>query len=1183
MAFVHLHVHSQFSLLDGAIPIGELASAAKDLGQSAVALTDHCNLYGAVAFDKACKKVDMHPVFGAGIWVREESSETDLGPKGGYHLLLLIKDQVGYHNLCEIVTQAIFEGMHYKPMVSLSSLAKHSEGLIALTSGMRGPIRGHLVAGQDDKAEAALNRLGAIFSQEDLFLELQDVGFEGDQLANEGIRRLSEKTGFKTVVTNAVHYLSRYDAPTLELLQCIGQGKSLSLNSSDRPVSDQLYLKSEEEIRALFPEDLDAVDRTAEIAARCSFRFTYGTYYFPASTPPDPGQDTAANFGFFFDAFPPPNSFGLPQKAEEFSPHPEGGGTLDGYLKWYCAEGLKRRLVLVEEEQHAAYWDRLDIELGIINSMGFPAYFLIVAEFINWAKDHDIPVGPGRGSAAGSIAAWALRITDIDPIRFDLLFERFLNPERVSMPDIDVDFAQDRREEVIQHTREKYGHEYVSQIITYGKLQAKMAIRDVARVCDLGFNEADRIAKAIPDELGISLEKALKEERLIALMESDPKVRRTVQLAQSVEGLTRQTGVHAAGVVIADRPLVQLAPLYRDGPEGGPVVQYDMKSAESIGLIKFDFLGLKTLDQIRDAIALIERNTGTEIDIDQIPEDDPPTFELLQAGDGLGVFQVESSGMRDLLTKLRPSTLEDLVALVALFRPGPLGAGMVDDFIDRKHGRKQVEYMLPQLEPILENTYGVVVYQEQVMRIAQELASYSLGEADLLRRAMGKKDMAEMDRQKSRFLEGAVANDVDEKAAGEIFDLLAMFAAYGFNKSHSAAYGYVSYQTAYLKANHRGEYMAALMSIEANNTDKVLLYIGDCRRAGLEVLPPDVNESSAAFDVPATNRRRIRFGLTAVKNVGSGAVEAIIEARKACRGRFDSFMECLEALDYSRVNKRVLENLVKCGAFDWTDHPRSALFEGLDGAIKEAQRKQADKQSGQASLFGGPSSGSASIDYRLPEVAEWPIGKRLAFEKESVGFFLSGHPVEAFESEVERYASCRIDRIGTKKGDEDVAIAGMPNTIKVIRTRKGDKMAFVTLEDDTGAVEVIFFKDVYQSSRAALESDQPLLVRGKKDGRGEGDKILAESVELLSDLRERGTQEVHLKLNWAELSNGKIEAMQALLEASAGKCVTRLHLVDEGRKEVVLKLGTRFSVAPDEQLTDGIASIFRRNGVVSFL
>ncbi|MCB9830829.1 MAG: DNA polymerase III subunit alpha, partial [Planctomycetes bacterium] len=584
----------------------------------------------------------------------------------------------------------------------------------------------------------------------------------------------------------------------------------------------------------------------------------------------------------------------------------------------------------------------------------------------------------------------------------------------VSMPDVDVDFCQDRREEVIEHTRQKYGGPYVAQIITYGKLQAKLAIRDVARVCDLTFNDADRIAKLIPNELGISLEDALQEEALQRLRDGDPRVRRIYSLAQGVEGLTRQTGVHAAGVVVADRPLVELVPLYRDGPDGGPVVQFDMKSAESIGLIKFDFLGLKTLDQIRDAVAMIERNTGERIDMSDIPTDDPPTFKLLQKGDALGVFQVESSGMRELLTKLRPSSLDDLVALVALYRPGPLNAGMVDDFIDRKHGRKAVEYPLPPLEPILKSTYGVVVYQEQVMQIAQVLASYSLGEADLLRRAMGKKKPEEMAKQKVRFMQGAKDNGYDPKKAEEIFDLLAMFAAYGFNKSHSAAYGYVSYQTAWLKANHRAEYMAALMSIESANTDKILIYIGDCKRAGIRIDPPDVNHSIAAFNVPRDDRGSIRYGLDAIKNVGSSAVEAILEARAEAGGRFTGFMHCLEKLDYKRVNKKVLENLIKAGAFDWTGHHRAALLEGLEGAIASAQRDQADRASGQFGLFGGLGGGVGGVSkpaWRPPETAEWSPERLLSNERDAIGFFLSGHPTEGYADEVDKFASCRIGRL----------------------------------------------------------------------------------------------------------------------------------------------------------------------------
>ena len=1186
MAFVHLHVHSQYSLLDGAIRLGALAPAAASLGQRAVALTDHCNLYGAVTFHKSCQGAGVHPVIGAGLWVQPEgvAFRDPRRAAGGYHLVCLVEDQRGYENLCKLVTDAIFEGMYYKPRVDLDRLQAHSDGLIFLTSGLRGPIRGSLLEGRDDEARERLQALGERLGPERLFLELQDTGLAEEATVNDAVRSLGRDLGLQTVVTNNVHYLRPEHAPTLELLQCIGQGTSLNDSTRRRPVTDQLYLKSEAEMRALFPDDGDALDRTVALAERCDFHFTYGTYYFPSSTPPDveEGADTDPNWAFFFDAFPPPGDFGCTTEDGRVPPRPEGAGSLDGYFEWYCRRGLELRLERVPAEDHGPYWERLAEEFRIIESMGFPAYFLIVSEFINWAKDQDIPVGPGRGSAAGSVAAWAMRITDIDPVRFDLLFERFLNPERVSMPDVDVDFCQDRREEVIEHTRQKYGRDRVAQIITYGKLQAKLAIRDVARVCDLNFNEADRIAKLVPDELGISLDRALDDENFRNLHDADPKVRRIVSLAQTVEGLTRQTGVHAAGVVVADRPLVELCPLYRDGSEGGPIVQYDMKSAESIGLIKFDFLGLKTLDQIRDAVAMIERNTGERIDMTEVAEDDPATFSLLRAGDALGVFQVESSGMRELLQKLKPSNLEDLVALVALYRPGPLNSGMVDDFIDRKHGRKAVKYLLPQLQPILENTYGVVVYQEQVMQIAQVLASYSLGEADLLRRAMGKKKQEEMDKQRARFLEGCTANEIAEDKANEIFDLLAQFAAYGFNKSHSAAYGVIGYQTAWLKANHRAEYMAALMSIEANNTDKVLVYMGDCRRAGLEVLPPDVNHSVRGFDVPADDRGVIRFGLGAVKNLGTGAVEAILEAREAAGGTFSDLMDCLERLDYHRINKRVLEHLIKCGAFDWTGHARAALLECLEGAMSVAQGNQRSAAAGQVSLFGALTGGSRLASFRVPDLPEWPTARRLAFEREAVGFFLSGHPITAWAAEVERHATCRLDRLHSRDAGSEVAIAGMPSAIRTVRTRRGDKMAFVTMEDDTTSVECVFFANAWATSRKALQSDQPVLVRGKLETGAEGPKLLADSVELMAELRERTTREVHIDLLYAELSSARLAELDRLLRGVPGRCTTALHILRPDRSVTVLRAGAELSVAPDDRLVDGLARIFRRNDMVRF-
>ena len=1174
MAFAHLHVHSQYSLLDGAIKLDRLATAAAELGQSAVALTDHCNLYGAVQFHKSCMKAKVHPVFGAGIWVQHEGIATRdvAAAMGGYHVLLLIENAKGYENLCALVTKAIFDGMYYKPRVDLEMLRERHEGLILLTSGMRGPIRDALARGREDEARWRFEGLAEIFDDEHLYIELQDVGFEGDDRANDGCRELAERFGRKPVVTNAVHYLRPVDAPTLDLLQCIGTGTSLNDSKRRRPVTDQLYLKSEAEMRALFPNDGDALDRSAEIAERCQYAFDYETYYFPASTPPEEG-DTPANRDYFHAAFPPPRDFATRPGV--------GAGSLDGYFRWYAKRGLEKRLERIAEDQHPAYLERLEVEFGIIESMGFAAYFLIVAEFINWAKDRDIPVGPGRGSAAGSLVAYAMRITDIDPLKFDLLFERFLNPERVSMPDVDIDFCQDRREEVIEHTRQKYGAEYVAQIITYGNLKAKAAVRDVARVCDLTFNDADRISKLIPNELGITLDEALNEENLFKLHEGDPRVRRIYSLARTVEDHTRQTGVHAAGVVVADRPLVQLCPLYRDGPDGGPVVQFDMKSAESIGLIKFDFLGLKTLDQIRDAIALIARNTGEVIDMSAIDEDDPASYQLLSKGDGLGVFQVESSGMRELLTKLRPDCLDDVVALVALYRPGPLNSGMVDDFVDRKHKRKAVEYPVPALEPILRSTYGVVVYQEQVMQIAQVMASYSLGEADLLRRAMGKKKAEEMAKQKTRFIDGSLKNGFTEAKANEIFDLLAMFAAYGFNKSHSAAYGYITYQTAWLKANHRAEYMAALMTIESGNTDKILLYISDCKRSKLEILPPDTNRSVYGFDVRADARTSIRYGLGAIKGVGRGAVEAIVEARAA--GPFKDLMDCLERLDLQTVNKKAMESLVKAGAFDWTGHHRAQLFEAIEPAVSYALREQQDKASGQVGLFSMLGGGAKKPSFRMPDTPQWSLAKELQMEREALGFFLSGHPVTAFAELVDRRASSRIGELEKLRDGDEVHVAGMRASLRVVRTKRGDKMGFVQLDDETGAVECIFFSKAWAESAKILAEGEPVLVTGTLEKSPEGVKLKCSSAELLSDLERKATTRVIFELRHDEAKRkGTLRQLAGLLERHAGTVPARLRVKRSDAVHLVLELPEERFVTASQDLKDEVATLLRRRDVVRF-
>jgi DNA polymerase-3 subunit alpha len=1192
MAFVHLHVHSQFSILDGTATVDALVAAAKARGFTHLALTDTANLYGAVAFYKACKAQKIAPIIGAELHLQPEGMayEDPHREEGGAQLIVLVEDATGYQNLCRLVTDGIFEGMSYKPRIDFERLARHHEGLLFLTGGPKGVLGRPF--GRSDEARAAtwLDRLVEAVGPGRVFLELQDVGLPGQEELNAFIRAQSERTGLPTVVTNAVHYLVAEDAPVHDVLHCIATGASLSDPSRLVSPTDQAWLKPEEEMRALFPDDAAAIDRTAEIAARCHFSFQLGVYHFPATTPPDAGQVTEANWQYFYRAFPPPKSFGWPSPDESIPPMPEGSGDIDGYFAWYARCGLELRLVRIPAEKHQEYWDRLVRELAMIRKMGFPAYLLIVAEFINWSKDHLIPVGPGRGSAAGSIVAWAMRITDIDPMRFGLLFERFLNPERVSMPDIDVDFCQDRREEAIAHVREKYGADYVSQIITYGALKAKAAVRDVARVLDLNFGEADRIAKLVPETLGIKLADAIEQEpRLRDLRDGDPRVRRVLALAQAIEGTYRQTGVHAAGVVISDRPLVEYAPLYRDEPGGGPVVQFDMKSAETIGLIKFDFLGLKTLDHIRDTVATIEQNYGLKLDMSAVPEEDEVAFRLLQEGDALGVFQLESSGMRELLTRLKPSSMDDMVALVALYRPGPLQSGMVDDYVDRKHG-KAVEYALPELEPILRPTYGTILYQEQVMEVAQVLAKYSLGEADLLRRAMGKKNAQEMAAQRKRFLDGSAQSGHDPVKAGEIFDRMEKFAEYGFNKSHSAAYGYIAYQTAWLKAHYRPEFMAALMTIEAASTDKVLIYLLDCRRAGIDVLPVCLNRSQRFFSVPAPSERPlredgsrqgvIRFGLAAVRNVGDGAIEAIIEARVAAGGKFRTPMDFFERVDQRRVNRRVMECLIKAGALDFGGVHRATLLDSLEAALALAQKVQEDRAAGQIGLFAaGPRKPAGG--FRFADGPEWPLSQKLAYEKEVLGLYLSGHPMQTHVADVRRYACTPIPELDQIRGDTEVRVLGLVVAQRVVKTKRNDKMAFVQLEDAGGSVECVFFADAWSSSQRAVEAgDGAVYVTGKVEVSADGVKLVAKTAERLLDVRNRSIKAVSFRLQPVDLEGDRLEQFLSALEKLPGSVRTRLCVTVPGRYEAELGL-PKHSVEPSVSLEEQMTTIFGRVDVVA--
>ncbi|MBN2799201.1 MAG: DNA polymerase III subunit alpha [Deltaproteobacteria bacterium] len=1221
MAFVHLHVHSQFSILNGTMSPKDLIAGVAALGQTAVALTDTSNLFAAFTFFKEGKGKGIKPIIGAELVVQPEGlahlpDQVGVGtgsPGGGkgdffhgahgqrgeggswpdrsYQIEVLVEDDEGYRNLSALLTQAIFEGIHYRPRVDLELLRAHHKGLIVLTGGIHGVLGEPGVRGDRGEALRRVRELAAIFDPDHLYLELQDVGLDGQEEINDLVRALSREEGLQTVVTNAVHYARPEDAVSHELLAAIATGRSL--HDPDRIVvpTDQAYLKSEEELREVFPDDEDAIQRTAEIAARVHFKMYFADrpedYHFPSSTPPDlpvdgVQPDTDANWAFFYQAFPPPRAYGLPDPTEAIPPRREGAGNLDGYFDWYAREGLALRLKKVQAERHPEYEERLNIELATIKSMQFPAYLLIVAEFINWSKDNGIPVGPGRGSAAGSLVAWAMRITDIDPIRFDLLFERFLNPERVSMPDIDVDFCQDRREEAIVHVRDKYGADLVSQIITFGTLRAKAAIRDVARVLGIGPQDADYYAKLVPDELNITLDKALEQvEALRVMRANDPRFRRLWDLAAMAEGAIRQTGVHAAGVVVADRPLVEYAPLYRDSADGGPVVQYAMKSAEGIGLIKFDFLGLKTLDQIRDAVAMIERNHGVSLDMADVDEDDEPTYHLLQEGDTLGVFQLESSGMRELLGRLKPNVLDDLVALVALYRPGPLKSGFTDNFVLRKHNPELVAYAHPILEPILKSTYGTVVYQEQVMQIAQVMAKYSLGGADLLRRAMGKKDDKIMQEQASLFVAGAIDNGIDGALAHDIFEQLRKFAEYGFNKSHSAAYGYISYQTAWLKTHYRPEYMAALMTIESANTDKVLAYIGDCRRAGIRVLPVCLNRSQLSFDVPPPGERPdgdvIRFGLSAVKNVGTGAVEAILEAREAAGGRFRDPLDFFDRVDYGRVNRRVVESLVKAGAFDFTGESRAALLEGIEAAMKVGLKSQRDRLSGQVSLFGAVAQPVAQR-LRFPDVPPWPKTKRLQLEKEVLGLYLTGHPMESWTKDVERFLSVPIHRLAELDEEKEVRLVGVPSEVKTVKTKRGDKMAFVQLEDGTGTVECTFFSEPWSRSQRVIKSGEPVVVTGRIERTEEDVKFLASTAVSALDKRRQTINLIRIQLLSDELTERRLAALEALFAEQRGRHPATVVLRVPGQFDVEIEL--QQALDPSSDLEEGLEVILGRPGAL---
>ena len=1119
MDFVHLHLHTEYSLLDGACRIDELLDQAVTLKMSALAVTEHGNMFSSVMFHDRARARGLKPILGCEVYVAPGSRHVKSGNPGETqnHLVLLAENLTGYRNLIKLVSAGYTEGFYYKPRIDKDLLAAHADGLIGLSSCLKGEVAEGLARQREAKAFEAAAAYRDILGRGNFFLEMQWHGIDEQRTVNRGLPAIARDLDLPLVCTNDVHYVREDDAHPHDVLLCIGTGKAFNDPKRLRYEARQFFLKTPTEMATVFSDHPEALQNTARIAERCNVVLEKGQNHLP--------------------------KFEVPP-----------GFTLDDYFEHIAREGFKQRLPRLQQQAVAGalrhtvdeYERRLSYEVDMIKQMKYPGYFLIVWDFIRYAREKGIPVGPGRGSAAGSLVAYCMRITDVDPIDFGLIFERFLNPERISLPDIDIDFCERRRGEVIDYVTQKYGRENVAQIITFGTMKAKAAVRDVGRALEMPFGDVDRVAKQIPATLDMTLDKALDENPVLKEMEqNDPKVRELLSVARRLEGMTRHASVHAAGVVIAPKAITEYAPLYK-GARDEITTQWAMKEIERIGLLKMDFLGLSTLTLIFDAVGEIARTTGEALDIDSVPLDDAKTYQLFQEGQTYGIFQFESSGMRDILRKAKPQRLDDLIALNALYRPGPLRSGMVDDFIARKQGKTEVRYEAPELEPILAETYGVIAYQEQVMRISNALAGFTLGEADLLRKAMGKKDPEVMAKMRGSFLEGAKQRGLSVSKATRIFDLMEHFAGYGFNKSHSTAYAYLAYQTAYLKANYPWHFAAALLTIEAQNSDKLALYLGECRARGIPVLPPDINESQLRFRVEPD--KGVRFGLTAIKNVGEGAIQSLLDVR-AKLGRIRSLHALCEELDLRLANKRVFESLVKAGAFDTLleDLPelsnvpsaalRPRLLAAVDAACEHGARYRRDRDEGQAQLFGGFGSvedsrgGDAPGPTQgppLPAATAWTESEQLAFEKETIGLYLSGHPVDRFATDLEAFGAYSTGRLadapekksrnegwspqGRRPIEPDASVGGIVAACRQLKTRKGDRMAVFTLEDAEGGVEVVVFPDAYQRAVALIETGTLVLVRGKLERDDETVRVLATEIAPIEAVRERLTREVAIRV-----------------------------------------------------------------------
>ena len=1185
--FVHLHLHTEFSLLDGACRIDELLDEAVKLKMPALAVTEHGNMFSSVVFHDHARDRGLKPILGCEVYVAQGSRFDKTGPQTETnHLVLLAETAEGYKNLIKLVSAGYTEGFYYRPRIDKDLLAAHSKGLIGLSSCLKGEVASALKIEQARPALEAAARLRDILGPENFFLEMQYQGIEEQKVVNRGLLPLANELNLPLVATNDVHYLRQGDAQPHDILLCIGTGKNVNDAQRLRYTGDQFFLKTAEQMAAVFAGHPEALRNTLLVAERCNVTIPKGQNHLP--------------------------SFDVPAMF-----------TLDEYFEQVARDGFAQRLPRLQQLAAAdqlrhtidEYERRLEYELEMIRQMGYPGYFLIVWDFIRYAREQGIPVGPGRGSAAGSLVAWCMRITDVDPLDFDLIFERFLNPERVSLPDIDVDFCERRRGEVIEYVTRKYGRENVAQIITFGTMKAKAVVRDVGRVLEMPYADVDRIAKQIPPALDMTLDKALTENPVLRDMASkDPKVKEVLDIGRRLEGMSRHASVHAAGVVIAPGPITDYAPLYK-GQRDELTTQWNMKEIERVGLLKMDFLGLSTLTLIHDALSEIKRTEGIELDIDHVPLDDPKTYRLFGEGAAFGIFQFESSGMRELLRKAKPERLDDLIALNALYRPGPLKSGMVDDWVERKQGKREVKYELNALEPILSDTYGVIAYQEQVMRIAQVLAGFSLGQADVLRKAMGKKDPKVMAKQREAFMEGARAKGINEKKATKIFELMEYFAGYGFNKSHSTAYAFLAYQTAYLKANYPSHFTAALLTIEAQNTEKLTMYLSEARERGIAVLPPDLNQSQLNFSVEKRDdgSRPVRFGLTAIKGLGEGAITAILEARAELGGRIQSLHALCEELDLRIANKRVFEALVKSGACDSLLHgthdaplrvARARLFAAIDSACEHGSRMQRNKDLGQVDLFGDGLPSAQNVP--LPDAAPWTEIEQLNYEKESLGLYWTGHPMDRHADDLHAIGAKTTadllprrdaEEAAATEGDdassppvpappvgpptsrtvvEEVSIGGIVSGLRPLKTRKGDRMCVFMLDDATGSVEVVVFPEAFKQHGHLADNGRMVLVKGKFERDDESARILAAEITPIEMVAERLAKAVAIRLSTPPHGRATFEKLWDVFAHHKGdrRVAFDIELKDSDRHlRVKVDVNSQIRVRPSESLVAEVEKI----------